>query len=292
MLFLIVWMGLCFPLTGLADQAVDLYDPAAPDLSSLDGIPPLVAPSSPLEPPLFSSGPVINSPRTGVGGADESILQTVSLRLNTYGFGCQDTYGNWLADDFTIPDGVSWTLSSVTFYLYQTNSSTTSTITGITTKIYGVSPDTSGATPIAQSSKMLSSTWFSTYRVSETSSGTNASRPIMAATVDMEGLKLPPGTYWLVWQASGSLISGPWHPALTIDGESATGNGLQYIGSFAAWYPSMDSGAGTQQGFPFLIHGVQQRSATVPLLNPLGMALYVFLTGLVATCSMKKKRVG
>ena len=39
---------------------------------------------------------------------------------------------------------------------------------------------------------------------------------------------LPAGTYWVDWQADGTLASGPWAPPVSILGQTTTGNALQF----------------------------------------------------------------
>jgi hypothetical protein len=117
------------------------------------------------------------------------------------------------------------------------------------------------ATTIGTSTNLLVDTvWSGVYRVSETTSGDNQ-RPVMANMVSLGGLFLPQGTYWLDWQADGNdSISGPWAPPITIDGQTTTGNALQYsnLDGTAAydWRNVEDSGTLTPQGFPILIEGV------------------------------------
>jgi hypothetical protein len=80
---------------------------------------------------LYDNGPLVNSPGTGAGGADESVLQSTSLLMTTLGFGHQVLNNNWMADDFTVTDAEGWTIDAMTFYAYQTGSTTTSTMTNV-----------------------------------------------------------------------------------------------------------------------------------------------------------------
>jgi hypothetical protein len=67
---------------------------------------------------------------------------------------------------------------------------------------------------------------------------------------------LPQGTYWVDYQFTGSLASGPWAPPITILGQTTTGNGLQYTSTAGVWAALIDTGtAGTPQGLPFIIDG-------------------------------------
>lgn len=68
---------------------------------------------------LHDNGPFVNSPGTGVGGADESLTQDVTLGMETLGFGHMVIVGSMVADDFTVP-AEGWTVHAVTFFAYQT----------------------------------------------------------------------------------------------------------------------------------------------------------------------------
>ncbi|MER2599848.1 MAG: S8 family serine peptidase [Caldilineales bacterium] len=201
---------------------------------------------------LFDNGPLVTHPGGGAGGADESRLQGTSLGMTTLGFGDQVSAGNWVADDFTVTDASGWTVNSATFFHYQTGSTTTSTITGMNWVLYNGDPSAGGAA-IASGNTMMSTAWSNIYRTSDTTVG-NTQRPIMASVVDMGGLFLPSGSYWLVWQANGSLSSGPWAPPITILGQATTGNGKQFIPA-SGWATANDGGSLTAQGFPFILQG-------------------------------------
>lgn len=210
----------------------------------------------PLRAVLYDNGPYFNSPGTGFGGADESILQTVTFGMNTLGFGHQIANDNRVADDFVAPAGQTWDISSITFFAYQTGSPTTSTINAVHFEIWDGVP---GASTLLfgdmATNRLVSSAWTNCYRVSETTTGTATNRPIMANFCSPMGtLQLTEGQYWVAWQTGGTLTSGPWAPPIAILGQPATGDGLQSIagGSYA---PVTDSGNSAPQGFPFVIEG-------------------------------------
>jgi hypothetical protein len=204
---------------------------------------------------LWDSGPLANSPGTGAGGADESMLQSLSLGMNTIGWGHQASDGLRIADDFTISDPSGWDIETITVFAYQTGSSTTSPITAVNLRIWDGPPEDPGSSVVfgdTTTNRLAATTWSNIYRVSESSSG-DTSRPVMANTLNAS-IHLEPGTYWLDWQADGSVsYSGPWAPPITINGETTTGNALQY--SSGSWSPILDSGTSTPQGFPVLIAG-------------------------------------
>ncbi len=240
------------------DQANDIAAPASgPAVIILDAgyRPPVHTENASL---LYDNGPLINNPGGGVGGADESVLQSQSLGMSILGFGHQLAQNNHVADDFTIPAD-SWTVDSIVFWAYQTNSGNASTINDVRYRIWDGSPDDPGSTVLfgdLTTNRLIATTWDNLYRVSETTSMTTA-RPIMRNTAS-GGFTLPQGNYWIEWTTGGSLGSGPWAPPITINGMTTTGNALQWLAT--SWAPVTDVG---QQGFPFQLYG------TPPSTDPL-----------------------
>lgn len=206
---------------------------------------------------LFNNGPLVNSVGTGSGGADESVLQSNSLGMNTIGFGFQTIANNSVADDFTFTSTND--ISQITVFAYQTGAPTTSTISAVYLRIYDGEPGAGGSVIWGDftTNRLTSSIWSGIYRATETTSGAT-NRPIMECTCDVS-TTLPAGTYWLEIQVDGSSsYSGPWCPPVTINGNTTTGNGIQNTGS---WGNLIDSGTSTQQGVPFILTG----SAAVPV---------------------------
>ncbi len=198
---------------------------------------------------LFTSGPFINGPGQGAGGADISYLHS---GLTGYGANVNQAAGYRLADDFVVTD--SWNVESFTFYGYQTGSTTTSTMTAAYLQIWDGVPGEGGQVIYGDmvTNVMTSTQWTNSYRVSGTDL-MNTQRPIMAVTASTPGLSLTAGTYWVDFALSGSLTSGPWGLPITITGETTTGNAKQYTGT--AWQNWLDGGTSTQHGVPFVING-------------------------------------
>ena len=211
---------------------------------------------------LFDNGPLVNSSGTGAGGADESVLQTNTLGLHTYGFGHQFVFNYWITEDFTITDPSGWNITSFVFYAYQTNSAITSTMTAVHFIIYDGVPGAAGTSIVwgdATTDRLTSTAFSNIYRVTETSGG-NTDRPIMENTCDAS-FHLDAGTYWVAWQTDGTLSSGPWAPPITVTGQTSTGNGMQSLDNLATWVAANDGA--NQQGFPFIING--DSTTAVPL---------------------------
>ncbi len=256
-LVLVLLVGSTISFSVLATDAEETVDEDGPSLPvAPDGLPNWTPPGT----VLYENGELVNSAGTGVGGADESVLQNVSLGMNTLGFGHQAAADNRVADNFTVPAG-GWTIDGFVFFAYQTGSSTTSTMTAVNYQIWDGPPGAGGSVIYGDVStdQMASTEWSGVYRVTETTTGGATNRPIMAqvTTASLGGtLQLPAGTYWVDWQTDGTLGSGPWAPPVSENGVCVTGDGLQSLNDGVTYNPANDSGAGAcQQDFPFFILG-------------------------------------
>lgn len=197
---------------------------------------------------LWDNGPVNNAPGL-------SILESVTLGMNTLGFGHQFSLGYRIADDFTVAEDL-WNIQRITFFAYQTAAPTSpSTMVGVYFQIWDGPPEDARSSVVwgdLTTNRLTASLWSEIYRVAEDDQD-STSRPIMASSCDV-AIPLPAGDYWLDWMTDGSAsYSGPWAPPIVILGQATTGNGLQYTG---AWADAIDSGTSTQQGFPFIIEGI------------------------------------
>jgi|GEM_PF-1634623 len=214
---------------------------------------------------LYDNGPLITHPTGGASGAAASALQT-ALGMSTYGFGHNQAISYSVADDFVVP-APGWQVNSLTFFAYQTGSSTASTITGVYYRIWDGDPRNATSNIVfgdLTTNRMTATTWSGIYRVQD-SSLTNTQRPIMANTAS-GGFVLPPGHYWVEWGLTGSLASGPWVPPITILGQTTTGDALQ--NQNGTWVALADDGTNTPQGLPFIIEGESPCVSTdVPWLS-------------------------
>lgn len=203
---------------------------------------------------LYAQNELVSNPGAGFGGADAS---AVTAPGTLFGFGNQIPNSNRMADDFTIPAGFSWVIDSIIVFHYQTGSSTSSTITNVNLQIWdGATPGTGNIVAGDSTTNVLAASYFSNiYRVTATTL-TASNRPIMRNQIDMNGIGLDNGTYWIDFCAGGTLTSGPWNPPRTIVGQPATGNAMQRIGSGGwTWAPALDAGSQAQQGVAFIIYG-------------------------------------
>lgn len=227
---------------------------------------------------LYDNGPYFNSVGTGFAGANESMLYTTTFGMGTIGFGHQQTSFNRVADDFTTTDCL-WQIDSIVFFGYQTGSTTTSTFTGVTFRVWDSVPDGVGSSVVygdTTTNRLSRTVWSGAYRITETTVG-NSTRPIMRNVCATPGLTLQAGTFWIDWASSGSLGSGPWAPSRVPVNQNITGNGRQRIGS--TWNNALDGGTGTPaQGFPFIIYGTiiqPVANAGIDLLTCQGVSMMI-----------------
>lgn len=242
---------------------------------------------------LVDNGPLITSAGTGIGGADESVLQSVSLSMNTLGFTVsQPTFR--LADDFTLASDAR--VDDCTFFAYQTGAGPgPSTITAGTLRVWDGPPAAVGSNIVfgdTVTDRFISSSFSNILRVTETTTGTTNNRSIMATSLDLGGLDLTAGTYWLDWSLTGSVaFSGPFGPPITIVGQTTTGDGSQSGDAGATYAPILDGITGTAQGLPFVCTGAfPSGDLPVPTLDWRGLAILLLALSAAAVFMMRRRR--
>jgi hypothetical protein len=205
---------------------------------------------------LFDNGPLVTHVGGGAGGADASRLQNSTLLMSTLGFTASTAGAFRIADNFTVP-APGWQINTITFFGYQTGSTTTSTFDTVRVQIWNGAPNGGGSIVFGDlTTNRFASTAFSNiYRDTETTVANNQ-RPIMATTATI-GTTLVPGTYWVDFQLGGTLASGPFIPPVTVTGSNSPCtpcNAIQWSGT--AWTALNDTGSATQQDVKFIIDGV------------------------------------
>lgn len=213
---------------------------------------------------LYSNGPFVSHPGQGFGGADASRVQNVSLGMSTFAYTASAGTVIHLADDFSIPAGVTWRIDTVTVYAYQNNSPTTSPFTDGRLQIRRW--DTGGFSPGQVifgnlTTNRIANTYFTnTYRDSESAPGA-ATRPIMAIEMTV-GQTFTAGNYFIDFQVGGSPGIASGAPPVTIPGQT----GVSFGGSFgfngSGWIFLQDASTAGFQDLPFLIKGYIPGSST------------------------------
>ncbi len=217
---------------------------------------------------LYSSGPVVNLPGGGPGGAHASRVQG-ALGLTRLGFGgtlSTPSSSTWkeLSDDFTIETPGGWHLSSITLYTIPFPADTTC-ISPPANHVWLTIGSAPGSASSFQGGGALTSVSTGIYRVPSGDAG-ETSCPIHATTVGLS-LDLQPGTYWVSWvidNSGGFLGFLPAAVPVTRSGVTATGNAqertwfmdiLNPIPQAGPWGPIVDVG---QQGLAFEVRGTTQ----------------------------------
>ncbi len=175
---------------------------------------------------------------------------------NNYGMSMSTVSGFYMAEDFTVPAGQTWTVDTLIVYGYQTGSSTTSSFTAATLEVFQGSVTGTSVFGDDFTNRMAGTGFTGIYRTTETDT-TNTQRPIMEVKIALVPAQtFTAGTYWAVWSASGSLASGPWCPPKVLPGKinPPNQNGMQFTGS---WVQAKDStAAGVQDlGFNMILKG-------------------------------------
>ncbi len=226
---------------------------------------------------IYSNGPLINSIGTGVGNADESILQDLSLGLTTLGIGHQQSAGLRVSDEFTVERDGQY-ISTIEFFAYQTNEQA-STITEINLRIWNGPPGQTGSEVIfgdTTTNVMVNTQFSGILRVAELDSGASNNRQITVSSVFIN-FTFDAGTYWLDWQSAGSGSSGPWAPPITIEGVANTGNALRSLDNGITYEPVLDAGLNTPMGLPFILRGTLPPPAVVDSTGKFSIILLMLL---------------
>ncbi|WP_177205418.1 T9SS type A sorting domain-containing protein [Halpernia frigidisoli] len=159
-----------------------------------------------------------------------------------------------LADDFVVPAGQKWTITSVEALGYQT-SSTTYPFDQINLRIWNGVPGGAGAIVFGDTTTNLLNTAnsvdYKIYRIGNGTAATNRRIWKLSANV---ATSLNSGTFWVDFQAHPTNDASAFFPPVTIVG--ATGpsgaNALQYNGT--SWVAFTDGGSLAPQAVPFLIN--------------------------------------
>lgn len=184
---------------------------------------------------LYSNGTYITGTNTNGDQISEALAYGTlpdGSPNSLAGFNFDKDENGALGDDFNVPAGQTWSLTSMKVYGYQTlgTPSTNSTFTGAYVRIYNGDPS-SGGTLVAgdeTTNRLQSSTFSNVYRVFNGSANpsylTNRQRAVMENVIDMSWApQLPSGHYFVVVSATGTSTSGPWWVPTT---ELANNNGI------------------------------------------------------------------
>lgn len=189
------------------------------------------------------------------------------------GVGCQKIGTatlNRCADDFSVPPGQTWTINSLTTYVYQSGfAGLTSPVVGGNFQIWNGRPGDPGATVVAGNTTGLAFTSVDStvFRIFNTGPPLNTApgttRRIWATTMTLPApVALTGGTYWVDFQTDTGATTGNFAPPVTITGIRGTtgANSRQFQSATSVWIDIIDDGTpatadNLNQEMPFKLDG-------------------------------------
>ncbi len=179
-----------------------------------------------------------------------------------------------VADDFVVPAGSTWNITSFDFYCYQTNfGGTTPPIDVLRVQIYNGNPSDTGSGATVVAGDMTTNVYDATnssdalmYRALNTTTPAPGVTPGTTRKLwKVRGnitASLAPGTYWVVFQGHATSDTSFFFPAVTVVGTRnlAAWNSAQLNVLTSAWLGVTDTGSpatapDVTQDFPFEING-------------------------------------
>lgn len=223
----------------------------------------------------LSTGPTANNGTAAPAGYTWSEVQnntgntTESNTTAGYTAALFGTTNFFLADDFIIPAGQSWQVSSIDVFAYQTGyTGSTSPFNVLRLSISNGNPSVAGSTIVFgddTTNRFTAGVDATMYRVFNTMvptpSATTTTRKIWKLTGSAP-VTLAAGTYWLKYQFQSAVTTvGGFTPPVTIPGSRGLPafNGIQYDATNAIWTPLVDDGNPTSapnytMDLPFIIN--------------------------------------
>ncbi len=231
---------------------------------------------------LFNNGPLSTGGLSAGGVAspagstwcEATGVAACNNTINGFSSGVAGTTPFRLADDFTVPAGETWTITSVDTFAYQTGATPASSpFTGgnFNLQIWDGPPGTIGTSVVVYgdetTNRLTSSTFSNMYKIFYNQAGTT--RPIWKNTLTLSPpAVLTAGTYYLDWQTGTPAFAAHFSPPVTTKGLRATPgrNALQRVpvtvGLSNDWQIAEETGSVVNCGvgiataeFPFVLNG-------------------------------------
>jgi hypothetical protein len=236
--------------------------------------------------PLYSnSGGGLTDPGIATGAVSESgqiaptgwvwseaPIDGTGAAVAVAGFSCHDsvTGGCYrFADDFTFGGIDAWHLTGVSVYFYQPGTGAPQ-LSSANVRVWNGRPGDPGSGVIfgdVTTNRVTAVVPTGIYRVFNSVAAPlppapDTSRPVWKVDLDLSGLVLSPGTYWLDWQLS-AVAAGTecFSPPVTVAGaRGKPGANAVQLRPSAVWTAVMDAGkpssaADAPQDLPFIVTG-------------------------------------
>jgi len=158
----------------------------------------------------------------------------------------------FIADDFTVPAGTSWQISTIDFFAYQTNyTGTTAPFNTVRVNIYSSDPSVAGAVSVFgddTTNRFSAGAEANMYRTGNTlvpaPATPGTTRKIWKITANTPKT-LTPGTYWVKYQLQNVVMANAgFLPPVTIVGNRGLPafNAKQFDAILGTWAPIVDAG--------------------------------------------------
>lgn len=199
---------------------------------------------------LWDNGPMVNRPFGGASSADASLLLAPDAVM---GFLARVDMGAGVADRLDVVSPLGWRLDTIDVFPFQVNAGTgATTITQTVVNVWQGVPRQAGSVMVASHTGVLGDAWSGVYRASGATPG-ETQRPVRRVRVDMGGVVVPPGAFFVEMQFRGSgALEGPFVAPVAWHCGAAPGRGLALSGGGSA-SPALD---GVKQvSFPFVVRG-------------------------------------
>ena len=212
---------------------------------------------------IFTNGPISTgatstNATTAPTGYTWSELQTPNTTL-----GAGAIYNNALtsdlslSDDFVVPVGQSWNITSIDFFGYQTGyAGTTIPIDALRVRIWNGDPSLATSTVVFgnMTTSVLNATGSGEAFVYRTATTTGTTRKVWLFKSNVT-TTLTSGTYWVEYQVHATNDGSAFFPPVTILGTttSPSWNGKQRTGT--TWAALTDLGSSNPLAAPFNING-------------------------------------
>lgn len=238
----------------------------------------------------LSTGPLTNSGVAAPAGTNWSEVQAdagnTTQSNTTAGFSDSDVTGAGtpvggfrLADDFTVPAGETWDVSSICVFSYKTGApATPSPFDAVRIQIWDNVPRSTGATVIfgdLTTNRMVGNVDAGLFRIFNTTVPPPGTLPgttrriwqldasTLSGVTTGTPLVLASGTYWVEWQVSDTVNGAHFGPSVTIVGARGLPgwNARQFTA--AGWVNAIDTGnpataPDVPQDQPFIVKGKVQ----------------------------------